>query len=103
MFEHDSLQNSERELLAGFGSDRDEWLARLWCAKSAVGMALKRGTGNALGPVCEADAESGTVKINPGSAFIAQAPEWRSRALVAHTARDGDLVVATSVFERAGT
>jgi malonyl CoA-acyl carrier protein transacylase len=100
-FERDGLQDSERNLLNNFGSDRDEWLARLWCAKRAVGMALNCEASDALGPVREADAVSGTVRIEPGAQLIAQSPEWRSRVLVAHTARDGDLVVATSVYERA--
>jgi malonyl CoA-acyl carrier protein transacylase/phosphopantetheinyl transferase (holo-ACP synthase) len=95
------FRTSERALLDQFGADRDEWMARLWCAKQAMGKALNCATPGGLQAmeICGAEPQSGRVKIKLHAPLSESLPEGRSGALVAHTARDGDLVVATSVCE----
>jgi malonyl CoA-acyl carrier protein transacylase/phosphopantetheinyl transferase (holo-ACP synthase) len=99
------FHKDERKLLDQFGPDRDEWMTRLWCAKQAIGKALNCGLTNEGGAIeaYDADPETGRVKMKLGSSLGEFFPELRSGALVAHTARDGDLVVATSFCERAST
>jgi malonyl CoA-acyl carrier protein transacylase len=96
------FHSDERLLLDQFGPDRDEWITRLRCAKQAISKALNCGVpddSEALA-VCDADPETGAVKIKLRSPLSDLFPEWRSGALVAHTARDDSLVVATTFCER---
>jgi phosphopantetheinyl transferase (holo-ACP synthase) len=101
--EESAFHKDERILLDQFGSDRDEWITRLWCAKQAISKALNCGVPDASEAleVCDADPETGGVKIKLRSPLSEFFPEWRLGALVAHTARDGSLVVATTFCERA--
>ena len=84
------LTADERRLLEGIPTDHaDEWLLRCWCAKEAVGKAL--GTGMAPGraeapAVVSLDRDRQEVVVRVGE-----------RRLVAHTHREGDLVVATTL------
>ena len=81
----------ERALLAGLG-ERSEWTARFLAAKEAARQALG-GVDPPTDPlVLAADARTGTLALACGAA--------RGRVL-AHTARDGDLVVAVCLNERA--
>jgi malonyl CoA-acyl carrier protein transacylase/phosphopantetheinyl transferase (holo-ACP synthase) len=100
-----AFRKDERNLLDRFGSDRDEWMTRLWCAKQAVSKALNCGVPDqsASLEVYDADPQTGRVKMKLGSPLRELFPEWLSDALIAHTARDGDLVLATSFCERAST
>lgn len=81
----------EQRLLHALDDEaRKEWAIRLWCAKEAVGKAL--GVGFAQGPrglvVREVDTASGAATVEAGGADV-----------VAHTIREGELVVATAVVE----
>jgi malonyl CoA-acyl carrier protein transacylase/phosphopantetheinyl transferase len=82
---------AEQGLLDALDNDaRKEWALRLWCAKEAVGKAL--GTGLAQGPrgivVRSIDPASGSATVEAAGADV-----------VAHTAREGELVVATAMVE----
>jgi phosphopantetheinyl transferase len=101
-FEALAFDEAERELLRAFGPDRDEAVARLWCAKEAVAKALGRGL--VEGPrslaVRAVDPGTGTARVTLGPLLAAALPEWQGALLVARTARDGDYVVATTFCER---
>jgi phosphopantetheinyl transferase len=89
-FAEAALNEDERGLLSGVEPERaDEWLLRSWCAKEAVGKAL--GSGMAPGSP-EAPALV-SLDSQRQEAVVAVA----ERRLVAHTHRDGDLVVATAM------
>jgi hypothetical protein len=78
-------------------------VTRLCCAKQAILKALNCGVPDQSGSleVCGADPQSGLVTVKLGSPLGELFPEWRLGALIAHTAREGDLVLATSFCERA--
>jgi phosphopantetheinyl transferase (holo-ACP synthase) len=103
-FERIAFDDAERVLLDGLGSDRDEWIARFWCAKEAVAKALGRGL--VQGPkalaVRHAERRTGAVTVALGPTLAAIFPRWRSAMILAHTVRDGDLVVAVSYCEQEG-
>jgi phosphopantetheinyl transferase len=70
---------------------RDEWQLRCWCAKEAAGKAL--GTGLVPGTpgaprITAVDTPTGEVSVDAGGTHI-----------VAQTARDGELIVATAVWD----
>jgi phosphopantetheinyl transferase len=85
----------ERRLLEVIGPElADEWLLRSWCAKEAVGKAL--GSGMAPGRP-----EAPTlVSLDPERQEVVVAVA--GRRLVAHTHREGDLVVATALAPGGG-
>jgi phosphopantetheinyl transferase (holo-ACP synthase) len=80
-----AFDDEERRLLDTFGGDRDEAAARFRCAREAVAGAV-----GAAGVVRGADPVTGRVTVVLGD----------GDRLVAWTARDGDLVVATTLGER---
>ena len=96
----------ERQLLALMGDTAgDEWALRLWCAKEAVAKALGRGMvgGPQTLVAQELDAHTGRVRI----ALVGEMtrtgsvrPPIVGGAVTAYTAREGDLIVATSLCER---
>jgi hypothetical protein len=79
------FDEEERRLLDTFPGDRDEAVARFCCAREAVARAV----GAAGVAVRAADPGSGRVTVAADGA-----------RLVAWTARDGDLVVATTLGAR---
>jgi phosphopantetheinyl transferase (holo-ACP synthase) len=85
-----ALRDDERTLLGELPSDlADEWLLRCWCAKEAVGKVL--GSGLAPGrpeapAVTAVDRDEQRVVVDAGG-----------QRFVAHTRRDGDLIVATTL------
>ena len=81
---------SERTLLEALPGDRTEWTARLTAARQAARQA--RGAGGEALSVSAADAATGTVTLSA-------MPE--ADRILAHTARDGDLVVAVCLSEKA--
>jgi len=101
--EEGAFCKNERTLLDQFGPDRAEWVTRLCCAKQAIVKALNCSVPDQSGSleVCGADPQTGLVTVKLGSPLGELFPEWRSGALIAHTAREGDLVLATSFCERA--
>jgi phosphopantetheinyl transferase len=104
-FEAIAFDSGERELLDHFGPDRDEAIARFWCAREAVAKAL--GHGQVEGPrslaVREVDRPTGTIRVALGSLLTAAFPRLSGQLLTAVTIRDGDLVVAVSLLERTET
>ncbi len=102
-FEQIAFDDAERRLLADF-ADRDEWIARFWCAKEAVGKALGRGMlGGPHGlAVHGANAETGAVEVTLGASLAEEFPELRGVPVSVTTRRENDLVVATTLCEPAG-
>ncbi|MGE5755360.1 MAG: beta-ketoacyl synthase N-terminal-like domain-containing protein [Planctomycetaceae bacterium] len=103
-FEDLAFSEGERALLdrlAGPGSSRAEWVARLWCAKEAVAKAS--GQGMAGGPkglsAIEADAATGEVAVAPGPDLAAAWPEAADRPIGTRTARRGEYVLAWAVVD----
>ena len=91
----------EQALLASLDEEgRETWRLRLWCAKEAVAKAV--GLGLLGGPrsfVAEGvDAAAGTVRVRLTGEMASRRPDVEGRTLVAHTAREHDLVVATSLY-----
>lgn len=82
--------------------ERDEWVTRLWCAKEAIAKAL--GKGLVEGPrslaVRALDVGTGRVEVVLGAGLARRFAELAGVSLVAHTAREGDWVVASTVGER---
>lgn len=91
-FESLAFTADERRLLDGL-PDRDEWIARLWCAKESA--AKGTGWGLAAGPpsavAVAVEPESGRVTIRLGEALAVCCPRLAGRDLVARTGRRGDL------------
>jgi acyl transferase domain-containing protein/phosphopantetheinyl transferase (holo-ACP synthase) len=89
-FAEAALSEDERRLVEGIPAElADEYLLRCWCAKEAVGKAFGSGMapGRAEAPtVVSLDRDRQQVIIRVGE-----------RRLVAHTHREGDLVVATTL------
>jgi malonyl CoA-acyl carrier protein transacylase/phosphopantetheinyl transferase len=104
-FERIAFDDDERRLLDRLGPDRDEWLARFWCAKEAVAKALGRGLvdGSKAVAVRQVDRQTGVIKVALGPTLATIFPEWRADRIIAHTVRDDDLVVAISFCERDST
>lgn len=102
-FQEIAFSPDERALLDRRpGPERDEWIARLWCAKEAAAKAL--GTGLAEGPrslrVCSLDDATGRVEVIPGDR-LAQAHPWPAGTpLIVYTAREDDWAVASTIGER---
>lgn len=82
------LDETERRLLDAAGGDPAEWTARFVAAREAFGQA--RGSGDAR--IRALDAQSGALLLSTAS---------EPDPIVTHTARDGDLVVAICLSERA--
>jgi phosphopantetheinyl transferase len=82
---------------------RLEWVTRFWCAKEAVAKAIGRGLVD--GPqgltVRGVDWTTGRFELVLGSALARAVPELSDVPVVAYTALSGDLVVASTVCERA--
>jgi malonyl CoA-acyl carrier protein transacylase/phosphopantetheinyl transferase len=101
-FEAIAFDDQERELLAGL-PDRNEWIARFWCAKEAVGKAL--GCGLAGGPrtlaVHGASPDSGRIEVALGDALAQEFSEFRNSLIHVLTWREADLVAAATFGEPA--
>ena len=98
-----AFTSGEQALLAAVDAGSQEvWPLRLWCAKEAVAKAL--GLGLVGGPqalVAERlDTAAGTVQMRLSGELAARLPAVNGRTLVAHTTRERDLVVATSLYTR---
>jgi hypothetical protein len=85
------------------GADLDEGAARLLCAREAVARAL--GCDPAEGAsgltVCAAAPGDGEVRVALTGALAGAFPELASGPLLVRTAREDDVVVATTLCERA--
>jgi len=95
----------ERELLSLVANrTSDEWSLRLWCAKEAVAKALGRGMigGPHAFVAQELDGRTGRVGIALTGKMAELFPEFHTlgKTITAYTAREGGLIVATSLCER---
>lgn len=102
-FQEIAFSQDERALLAAFsGSARDEWIARLWCAKEAAAKAL--GKGLAEGPrslqARSLDRVTGRVEIVLGEGLARAYPESAGGPVTVYTAREDDWAVASTICER---
>ena len=81
--------------------DRDEWVARFWCAKEAVGKGLGRGlpSGPRSVSIGQADPRSGTIGVTLGPALAELFPDYAGGRLEVHTIRDGDLVAGSTLCQ----
>ena len=90
-----ALRDGERGVLEQLPAElTDEWLLRCWCAKEAAGKAVRSGLapGRADAPAVvaiERDRQQVTV-------------DAAARRFVVHTRRDGDLIVATTLWTSGG-
>jgi len=95
-----AFTSQERELLTSTEDTvRDEWSLRLWCAKEAVAKALGRGmVGGPRGLVTQAlNTHTGRVEIGLAGKMASLFPEFDGRLITAYTAREGNLIVASSL------
>lgn len=79
-----------------------DWSLRLWCAKEAVAKAL--GSGMTNGPqslvIVSIDTATETAWLRPSPSPAGPGPSFAEVELPAYTARDGDLIVAASLYRR---
>jgi malonyl CoA-acyl carrier protein transacylase/phosphopantetheinyl transferase (holo-ACP synthase) len=96
------FDDTERALLASFGPARDEAITRFHCAREAaveaLGPALAEPRGVAVRAV---DVPTGRILVALGPRVVAEYPELRLDLLIVYTAREGDVIVATTFCERA--
>jgi phosphopantetheine--protein transferase-like protein len=97
-----AFTSEEQELLSSVrNANSDDWPLRFWCAKEAVAKAL--GKGMVGGPralvVKSLDDSTGAVRVKLDGEMARRRPEFNN-TLIAHTAREGDLIVATALCER---
>jgi phosphopantetheine--protein transferase-like protein len=100
-FESVAFMPEERSLLTSLDAlSQEEWLLRLWCAKEAVAKALGRGMMGGTGGlrVQALDACTGIVKITLSGSMVEQFPELHNTYLTASTARERNLIVASSCY-----
>ena len=95
-----AFTSAEQALLDAVGDGPERWPLRLWCAKEAVAKALGLGlAGGPRGIVAEQlDAARGTVRLRLSGEMALRLPAVDGRTFVAHTARERDVVVATSLY-----
>jgi len=100
-FENAAFSAGERKLLGGAGGGREERALRLWCAKEAVGKALGRGLmGNPLNLEARtSDANLETVSVGVAGRLAREFPGLVGSSVTAFTGREGDLIVATALYE----
>jgi acyl transferase domain-containing protein/phosphopantetheinyl transferase (holo-ACP synthase) len=92
-FAEAALTASERARLpSGAASETDEWLLRCWCAKEAAGKSAGTGLGAGLPApgIAAVHADGGRVLVDVGGA-----------RMTVHTRREGPLVFATTIGEKA--
>jgi phosphopantetheine--protein transferase-like protein len=97
-----AFTSRERELLSSVsGSQKDGWPLRFWCAKEAAAKALGQGmVGGPQALVVQAlDTKSGIAQISLAGELAHRVREADGIILTAFTAREGDLVVATSLYK----
>jgi acyl transferase domain-containing protein len=100
-YEDAAFTAGERALLGAAGGTREERALRLWCAKEAVGKALGRGLmGNPLNLEARSvDTNLGTVSLGVTGRLAQEFPGLVGSSVTAFTGREGDLIVATALYE----
>jgi phosphopantetheine--protein transferase-like protein len=83
-------------------SIRAEWLLRLWCVKEATSKAVGRGLIGGPGNVriLDLNTQTGGVQATLHGELAAAVPEASGLKLPAYTAREGDYVVATAIYQK---
>jgi acyl transferase domain-containing protein len=89
-FEGAALPQRERILVASNeGTDRDEWLTRLWCAKKGAAKVLGVAAGDIASVKIEKiDMQTGEVEVRVGN-----------DSLIVSTVRDGNYIIALAARE----
>jgi phosphopantetheinyl transferase len=84
-------------------ASREEWVARLWCAKEALGKATGRGliVGPASVVIVEVEPSSGLVLARPGPELAAACPTWPVDPVRVWTGRRGNHAWAWTLGELA--
>jgi acyl transferase domain-containing protein/phosphopantetheinyl transferase len=91
----------ERGLLTSVGeSSMEEWTLRLWCAKEAVAKAIGLGLmGGPLGlQILDLDVHTGLVQVILLEESARELSNLATRPIAAYTAREGELVFASSLI-----
>jgi phosphopantetheinyl transferase len=96
-----AFTSEERALLSAVpDAARDSWPLQLWCAKEAVAKAL--GQGLVGGPqalvIEELDSDTRTVHVGLAGEMAHRFPAISEGPIVAYTAREHDLIVATALY-----
>ncbi|HEY0385474.1 MAG TPA: polyketide synthase dehydratase domain-containing protein, partial [Pyrinomonadaceae bacterium] len=102
-FESVAFTHEERGLLdAQDDSLREEHILRLWCAKEAIAKALGRGMIGGPGGLTAKhfEAHTGIVTMALSGEMAKQFNELGDMRLTAYTAREGNLIVASSFYQR---
>ncbi len=104
-FEEIAFDEEERLLLDSFGQDRNETIARFWCAKEALAKALGRGLieGTRSVKIHTIDPLKQTLTVSLGEKLALEFPHFQNERLIVHTHREKDLIVATTFCERQKT
>ncbi len=91
-FAEAALTATERDRLPPVtASETDEWLLRCWCAKEAAGKSAGTGLGDLARPgIAAVHTDGGRVLVDVGGA-----------RMTVHTRREGPLVLATTIGEKA--
>ncbi len=94
---------NELSILNRIDSGRQEWVARFWCAKEAVGKAFGRGLEH--GPrsveVVHADPDSGILQIKLNRTMLKTYPGYTDQVIVIHTKQSGGMAIAFTGCETA--
>jgi malonyl CoA-acyl carrier protein transacylase len=98
-----SFDRAERELLDAFGPAREEGIARFRCARTAIANALEPSRADDPQSIMirAVDVRTGRILVALGLHLLTEYPEYRLDLLAVNTAREGDLIVATTLCERA--
>jgi malonyl CoA-acyl carrier protein transacylase/phosphopantetheinyl transferase/acyl carrier protein len=95
-----AFSSDERALLSSLPNAHPEgWPLRMWCAKEAVAKALGHGlVGGPRSVVIERmDPATGKLWLRTNGELGRRVPDVNEESMIADTALDGDLVVATSL------
>jgi phosphopantetheinyl transferase len=101
-FEANALLDSERTLLDALApSQRAEWVARIWCAKEAVGKATAFGLlGGPLGiETVSLDAHTGILAMVLGAELSEACPALAQSRIEVYTARRSEYIWACTLGE----
>lgn len=83
----------------------EDWCLRFWCAKEAVGKALGRGLPNLLRDlrVIAMDPQTGMLGVEIANDLANEYPGLTGKPIQAYTAREGELIVASTLLGEVST